>query len=109
PANSETARHTPDLGFIVDRIEAWITGSGGQKKKIAFRFLIPDSESGLENSVSAAIESGRDLTKDPGANGFQIVPNLFHPRWIVGVLAKPIQLSRGTQIKLRLTQTQEID
>jgi hypothetical protein len=109
PANGETARHTPDLGFIVDRIDAWITGSGGQEKKIAFRFLIPDSESGLESSVSAAIESGRELTKDPGANGFQIVPNLFHPRWIVGVLAKPIQLSRASQIKLHLTQTQEID
>src|SRR5215471_139579 len=30
PANSEVARHTPELGFIVDRIDAWIV-EGGQK------------------------------------------------------------------------------
>jgi hypothetical protein len=108
PANRETARHTPELGFIVDRIDAWVA-ENGREEKIAFRFLIPDSESSLENSVSAAIESQRELTEDPGANGFQTVPNLFHNRWIVGVLAQPIKLSRGSQIKVRLTQTQPID
>lgn len=109
PANSEIARHTPDLGFIVDRIDAWVIGDHRQETKINFRFLVPDSETSLENAVSASVESRRELTDDPGANGFQIVPNLFHPRWVVGVLAKPIKLSPGSQIKLRLTQTQEID
>ncbi|HET9378386.1 MAG TPA: DUF1549 domain-containing protein, partial [Chthoniobacterales bacterium] len=109
PANSEIARHTPDLGFIVDRVDAWVMGSGGQQKKIVFHSLIPDSESGLDNAVNAAIESKREITDDPGANGFQVVPNLFHPRWVLIVLAQPLNLSRGSQIKLRLTQTQEID
>lgn len=109
PANIEIARHTPDLGFIVDRIDAWVIGDHGQETKINFRFLVPDSESSMESAVSAAIGSRRELTHDPGANGFQIVPNLFHTRWVVGVLAKPINLSPGSQIKLSLTQTQEID
>src|SRR5215469_18967158 len=109
PASSETARHTPDLGFIVDRIDAWVIGDQGQERKIVFRFLIPDCESSLESAVRAAIESRRELTSDPGANGFQTVPNLFHTRWIVGVLGTPIKLRHGSQIKLRLTQTQEID
>jgi hypothetical protein len=109
PANSEIARHTPDLGFIVDRIDAWVTGDTGREKKIAFRFLIPDSESSLDSAVSAAIESRRELSDDPGANGFQTVPNLFHTRWIVCVFAQPIKLSHGSQIKLRLVQTEEID
>jgi hypothetical protein len=109
PANSEIARHTPDLGFIVDRVDAWVMGSGGQQKKIVFHSLIPDSESGLDSAVNAAIESKREITDDPGANGFQVVPNLFHPRWVLIVLAQPLNLSRGSQIKLRLTQTQEID
>jgi len=108
PKNGEIARYTPDLGFIVDRIDAWV-GDRGQAKKIAFRFLLPDSESSLDSAVRAGIESGRDLTNDPGASGFQTVPNLFHTRWVVAVLAEPIKLSRGSQIKLRLTQTQEID
>ena len=109
PANTEIARHTPDLGFIVDRIDAWVIGERGQETKLNFGFLVPDSESSLESAVSAAVESRRELTNDAGADGFQIVPNLFHPRWVVGVLTKPIKLSPGSQIKLRLTQTQEID
>jgi hypothetical protein len=109
PTNSEIARHTPDLGFIVDRLDAWVIGSGGQQKKVVFHSLIPDSESGLDSAVNAAIESKREITDDPGANGFQVVPNLFHPRWVLIVLAQPLKLSRGSQIKLRLTQTQEID
>src|SRR5215831_16230311 len=61
PANAEIARHTPDLGFIVDRIDAWVVGGSGQEKKIAFRSFIPDSESSLESAVSAALESKREL------------------------------------------------
>jgi Protein of unknown function (DUF1553)/Protein of unknown function (DUF1549)/Planctomycete cytochrome C len=109
PANSEIARHTPELGFIVDRLDAWVMEDRGQEQKIVFRCLVPDSESSLESAVRAAIQAKRELSDDPGANGFQTVPNLFHTRWVLAVPAKPIQLSRGSQIKLRLTQTQEID
>ena len=109
PPNSEIARHTPDLGFIVDRIDAWVMGDEGPQKKIVFHSLIPDSEVSLDSMVNASIESKREITDDPGANGFQVVPSLFHTRWILLVPAKPIKLSRGSQIKLRLTQTQEID
>src|SRR5580692_6519077 len=109
PENGEIARDTPELGFIVDRIDAWVTADRRQESTIAFRFLVPDSESGLESALSSALESKRELTDDPGANGFQTVPNLFHKRWIVGVLTEPLKLSRGSQLKLRLTQTQEID
>jgi Protein of unknown function (DUF1553)/Protein of unknown function (DUF1549)/Planctomycete cytochrome C len=109
PTNNEIACHTPEPGFIVDRIDAWVIAHRGQGKKIAFRLLVPDSESSLESAVSAAIESRRELTDDPGANGFEMVPNLFHPRRVLGVPAKPLKLSRGSQIKLRLMQTQEID
>ena len=109
PANSETARHTPELGFIVDRIDAWIVQPDGQEKKIAFRYFIPDFEANLESAVAAAVESERVLTEDPGANGFQAYPNLFRPRWTVGVLAAPIKLVPGSRIKVRLTQTETID
>jgi Protein of unknown function (DUF1553)/Protein of unknown function (DUF1549)/Planctomycete cytochrome C len=109
PTNSEVACHTPELGFIADRIDAWVTSARGQVRKIAFRCLVPDSQSSLESALGNAIESKRELTHDPGANGFQTVPNLFHTRWVVGVLDKPIKLSPGSQIKLRLTQTEQID
>jgi hypothetical protein len=107
--NADVARHTPELGFVVDRIDAWLTGDGGQRKKIVFRYFIPDSESNLERGISAAVKSNRELTDDPGANGFEAVPNLFHTRWIVGIPAEPIRLSGRSRIKVRLTQTEEID
>ena len=109
PANKELARHTPELGFIVDRIDAWVREDRGPEKKIVFRFVVPDSESGLDSALGAAIQSNRGLTDDPGANGFRTVPNLFHTRWVVAVPSQPLKLSRGSQIKLRLTQTEEID
>lgn len=109
PANNEIAHHSPDLGFIVDRIDGWVVGSGGQQSKIVFHSLVPDSESGLDSALNTAIESRRELNDDPGANGFQAVPNLFHTRWLLLVPAKPIKLINGSQIKLRLTQTQKID
>ena len=109
PGNSEIARHTPDLGFIVDRIDAWLIGEKGQEKKIVFRSFIPDLESSLESVANAAFESKRELIDDPGGNGFQTIPNLFHTRWIVGIPAEPLKLSRGSRLKLRLIQTQEID
>jgi len=109
PTNSEIARHTPELGFIVDRIDAWVIGARGQQTKIVFRYVVPDSESALERAVNDGVESKRELSKDPGAIGFQVVPNLFHTRWVVGVLAEPLRLAPGSRIKLHLTQTQQID
>src|SRR3984885_3120836 len=109
PANSETARHTPEAGFIVDPITAWIVRRDGREKKIAFRYFVPDSEAGLEAALGEAVESKRELTSDPGANGFRANPNLFRTRWMVGVPASTLEPVRGSRLKLRLTQTQEIN
>ena len=109
PVNSEVARHTPEAGFIVDRIDAWIVRPDGHEKKISFRYFVPDSEANLENAVGDAVDSKRELTADPGANGFRANPNLFRSRWTVGVPASPLELVRGSHLKLRLTQTSEIN
>ena len=109
PTNSEVARHTPEVGFIVDRLDALVADDQGKERTVAFRFLVPDSESSLKRAVDAAIESKRTLTDDPGANGFQAVPSLFHTRWVVAIPTEPLRLNRGSRIKFRLTQTQDID
>jgi hypothetical protein len=109
PANSETARHTPEAGFIVDQIEAWIVRPDGQEKKIAFRYFVPDLETNLETAVDAAVDSKKELAADPGANIFRGNPNLFRARWTVGVPAAPLELTSGGKLKVRLTQTQTIN
>ena len=80
-----------------------------ERKKIAFRSVIPDSESAWIARSAPPSNQSANSRYDPGANGFQTVPNLFRTRWVVGVPAEPLRVSRGSRIKLRLTQTQEID
>jgi hypothetical protein len=108
-ANSEVARHTPEAGFIVDRVDAWIVQPDGQERKISFRYFVPDSEENLKAALADAVDSKRELTVDPGANGFRANPNLFRSRWTVGVPAAPLEFARGSRLKLRLTQTEEIN
>src|SRR5579859_1247859 len=108
PVNSEIARHTPEAGFKVDRMDAWIVEPDGHEKKIAFRYFVPDGEANLEVALASAVDAKRDLTDDPGANGFQANPNLFRTRWTVGVPASPLELAPGSRLTVRLTQTQEI-
>jgi hypothetical protein len=108
PANSETARHTPEAGFIIDRIDAWIVRPNGQERKIAFRYFVPDFEANLETAIAAAVKSKRELTSDPGANGFQSNPSLFRSRWAVGVPVVRLELVPGSRLKLHLTQTQTV-
>jgi hypothetical protein len=109
PANSESARHTPEAGFIIDRIDAWIVRPDGQETKIAFRYFVPDFEANLETAIAAAVKSKRELTSDPGANGFQSNPSLFRSRWTVGVPVARLELVPGSRLKLHLTQTQTVN
>src|SRR6266849_4704477 len=54
PTNSEAARHTPEVGFIVNQIDAWIVQPNGRQNKILFRYFISDSEENLEAAVGRA-------------------------------------------------------
>jgi hypothetical protein len=107
PANPEAARHTPEDGFIVDQIDAWIVEPNGRQNKIAFRFFISDSEDNLEAAVGRVAKLG-PRSADPETGGFAANPNLFLPRWTIGVPASPLQLSRGSRLKVHLTQTENV-
>ena len=43
------------------------------------------------------------------AGGFAANPNLFRPRWTIGVPDAPLRLAPGSRIKFRLTQTENIN
>jgi len=109
PLDEVKARHTPETGFIVDKVQASVLQPAGLEEKIAFRYFIQDSEANLEDSVS-----GAPVPKQaPGArevpSGFAANSKLFRTRWIVGVPSKPLQLAPGSRIVVALKQTQIVD
>ncbi len=108
PANPDTARHTPELGFIVDQIDAWAVQPNGHQDKIPFRYFISDSEENLEAAVDRAAKSGVKSKPDPETGGFGANPNLFYNRWTVAVPAAPLRLSPGSRLKVHLTQTENV-
>ena len=106
PLKGEAARHTPEDGFIVDKIEAWAILPDGHQQRITFRSLVWDSEENLQAAVKRGIKTA-DTAKDGKETwAFAANPNLFQTRWTVGIPASPLRLSAGSRIKVQLTQTQ---
>jgi hypothetical protein len=106
PLKPETTRHTPEDGFIVDKVEAWVIRPGGRQEKIAFRTFVADSETNLEAAVKRAVKATQGRTE--GSGGFASEPNLFQNRWAIAIPTSPLQLSGGNRIKVQLTQTQSV-
>ena len=108
PANPDAARHTPEDGFIVDQIDAWVVRPNGHQDKIPFRYFISDSEDNLEAAVGRAAKLGQKSKADSETGGFAANPNLFRTRWTIGVTAAPLRLSRGSRLRVHLTQTANV-
>ncbi len=111
PLNADVARHTPEDGFIVDRVEAYVIPPGGHKNRIALRYILQDSEENMEASVLPAKEgSTKTSEREAGvADGFSAMRRLFRTRWIVAVPEKPQQLAPKSRIEVDLKQTRGID
>ena len=110
PINAEKARHTPEDGFVVDRVQATLLKPDGQRERIAFRCFLQDSEENLEAAISSLVEAKKNPKNNKEvADGFSSNPKLFRTRWIVGILAEPLRGTRKTRIEVSLKQTREID
>ena len=109
PLDEIKARHTPEPGFIVNKVQASILRPNGLKEEIAFRYFIQDSEANLEDSVSEAPAPKQAPGGKEVASGFAANSKLFRTRWIVGVPSKPLQLAPGSRIVVALKQTKSID
>ena len=120
PLDAEKARHTPENGFIVKKVEAWLLQPNGARQKIDFRYFAQDSEPNLQAAIYSNVEikakpgekhsNPADAPKvDPIPSSFEALPKLFRTRWIVGVLSHQLQLAPGSRIEVAITQTDEID
>ena len=108
PTKPDVARHTPEDGFIVDQVDAWVVQPNGHQDKIPFRYFISDSEDNLEAAVGRSAKLGPKSAAAPEAGGFAANPNLFLNRWTIGVPASALRLSRGSRLKVHLTQTDNV-
>jgi hypothetical protein len=109
PIDADKAHHTPEDGFVVDRVRAFLLRPDGSKQRITFRCFMHDSKEDLETAVSPAWGEKKKPRNVAVEDGFAANPKLFRTRWIVGVLAEPIRLAPNARLEIDLKQTREID
>jgi Protein of unknown function (DUF1549)/Protein of unknown function (DUF1553)/Planctomycete cytochrome C len=110
PLNAEIARHTPENGFIVDKVEGWVISPGGQKSRVAFSEFVQDSQRNLQAALLLASDPKQKAKDpDPVPSAFAALPKVFRTRWIVGVLPEPLQLPGGSRIQVDIKQVKTID
>jgi hypothetical protein len=113
-ANALYAAHSPEKGFVANRIDAWVVQPDGAEQKIDFRFLAPDSIVNLESNFVRVLKNSAGsrtnlVQRLAEHSGFMANPNLFYSAWVVAIPAKPVQFGRDTHLKLQLTQTEVIN
>ena len=117
PVDAEKARHTPENGFLVDKVEGWLVQPSGARERIDFRCFAQDSEPNLRSAIFSNVrldpKPGQASDKlnevDPVPSSFAALPKLFRTRWIVGVPTQPLRVPAGGRIEVAVEQTQEID
>jgi Protein of unknown function (DUF1549)/Protein of unknown function (DUF1553)/Planctomycete cytochrome C len=109
PVNAEKARHTPEDGFVVERVQASVVNPDGRKERLVFRCFLHDSEENLGIAVSPAFGEKTKPRNKPVEDGFAANPKLFGTRWIVAILAQPLRTTPKTRIEVALKQVREID
>jgi mono/diheme cytochrome c family protein len=112
PADPAKARHSPEKGFVANRIDAWLV-QGDKTEKIAFRLLAPDSMADIEGNIRRMLRNagkpGPVMARLAETSGFMADPGLFHTKWVVAVPAVPLTLERGAVLKLQLTHGELIN
>jgi mono/diheme cytochrome c family protein len=115
PADPAKAIHSPEKGFIVSRIDAWVSRSSGPEEKIVFKMLAPDSFDNLQGNLTRMmrtvpeVESADVMAQYVRWGGFMANPSLFRARWVVAVPETPIAVPPGSKVRVQLTQTESIN
>ena len=116
PADAAKARHSPERGFVVNKIEVWAVVPGSAPRKLDFRFLAPDSAESLEGNIARLLRStakeappGDVMARLAANSGFMANSRLFYTRWVVAVPSEAQTLAPGTVLKVRFSQTESIN
>ena len=111
PADPEKARHTPENGFIVDEVRAWLRLPDGRKERIHFRYFLHDSETDLETAITDSVDPKKSdqRQKTEIADGFAANSKLFRTRSMVAVPSRAEKLPANARIEVDLKQTDDIN
>jgi hypothetical protein len=109
PFDAQKARHTPENGFLVDEVRAWLVPSDGRKERVSFRYFLHDSEGNLEESIQETVDPEKPHDKKAVADGFAANSKLFRTRWIVGVPLAPLHVGARDRIEVDIKQTESFD
>src|SRR6185437_9279328 len=110
--------HSPEKGFVVNHIDAWVIRPDGGSEKMEFRLLAPDSVENLQGNIARLLRNQPDQKARPPAevvrslaanSGFMADPNLFRTRWVVAVPVAPLHLPAGARLRVQLTHTEPIN
>lgn len=116
PANSEKAVHSPEKGFVSNRMDAWIIRPDGTSEKILFHAMAPDAIDNVYGNMARVLRNTASQG-DPGlameryvANaGLMANPSLSRTRWVVAVPQMPLEIPKGSRVRVQLTHTELIN
>ena len=86
PWDPETAIHSPEWGFVVDDLEAWVTSETGSKTPVHFRWSVPDVPWTPTDPMRSIGPNGKHWGADT---------RIHHARQLALVPERPIALKEG--------------
>ena len=91
PWDPETAIHSPEWGFVVDDLEAWVTSESGCKTSVGFRLSVPDVPWMPTDPMQSIGPNGQHWGADT---------LIHHARQLVLVPEQPIIVKEGETLSL---------
>ena len=108
-AKPDVAVHTPEDGFLVERIGMWMVAADGSAQRVAIRCFLPDAEDNLHAATEPPYAISEPYDAQLDASGFNANPKLFRSRWVVALPTHPLIVPFGAHLQVEFLHTTGID
>lgn len=85
PQNDGQARHTPEVGFVVNRVQAWLVRRDGTETPLPFSRLVADQMDPVESTFDSPRKA--DTPKGPPKRNSKQSPEKYSP--LAGLFSAP--------------------
>ena len=93
PEDVEAALRTPEQGFVVTRLRAWVDGSDGESREVFIAYAACDDPHPLLDPNDVAGDNN---------GGWGAYPKQDRPRHGIFVFDEPVVVAEGTRLRLQL-------